>query len=828
MRHFIYTTLVLLFCNFSFSQLVCGDSLIDSGGSNGVYQNNEIDTFFLCPGTPGEAIQLIFNTFETESGYDFLTIYDGNSTSGTVIGSYDGTNNPGTIVAENPTGCLTIVWTSDISITYQGWSAMINCVPLPTCLRPSNLGISNITDLTALLNWTSNDTETRWVVEIDTVGFVPGTSSMSVIMTNPYTFNGLNQLTEYEVYIRAFCGPGDTSNYTGPISFTTGASPLFCGDIFMDSGDSTDTYELNQSYTVTACPTNPGDVIQVVFEDFALDNGFDFLTIYDANNATNQIGTYTGTNSPGTIVAENTSGCLTFSFQSDGFAVDSGWYALINCIPAPTCLKPVNLTTFNATNNSLDLSWFANNGESSWLVEYGAPGFQLGTGTQVVANSNPFTLNGLTATTSYEFYVKAICSSIDSSSFSNNPGSGTTLNDPFICGNLFTDPGGPNGVYANNISDTNTICPSGPNEVVLLDFTMFNTENNYDSLMIFNGSSTSDPLIGSYQGSVDPGMIYSTSTDGCLTAVFISDGSVTYDGWQATISCVPPLTCFTPTGLSAQVQNNSADLSWTSSGSETQWVLEYGPAGFTPGTGTISLVSTNPAHITGLNASTQYDFYVSAYCAADDTSFMAGPHPFTTAMDPFICGNMFYDNGGPGLYANNSIDTIVICPSPGFQTVVVNFLEFNTELNYDSLMIFNGNSTAAPLIGSYQGTNSPGLVMASNPTGCLTFLFTSDNIVADSGWVAQIDCLVSLNELEGNSVSVYPNPSSGKYNLQNKSSEALSFELTDINGRKIQTAQQQIKANSSLELNLTHLQDGVYFVKLLGSNGTSTLRLVKN
>src|SRR5690606_2856553 len=47
----------------------------------------------------------------------------------------------------------------------------------------------------------------------------------------------------------------------------------------------------------------------------------------------------------------------------------------------------------------------------------------------------------------------------------------------------------------------------------------------------------------------------------------------------------------------------------------------------------------------------------------------------------------------------------------------------------DELFIYDGNSTSEPLIGSWTGSNSPGIVSASfaNPTGCLTVRFISNN-----------------------------------------------------------------------------------------------------
>jgi PKD repeat protein len=68
------------------------------------------------------------------------------------------------------------------------------------------------------------------------------------------------------------------------------------------------------------------------------------------------------------------------------------------------------------------------------------------------------------------------------------------------------------------------------------------------------------------------------------------------------------------------------------------------------------------------------------------------------------------------------------------------FSSFSTELDYDTLTIYNGINTSAPVIGRYHGTTSPGIVSASNSSGALTFRFHSDEYVTSTGWAASISC----------------------------------------------------------------------------------------
>ena len=108
----------------------CSGLFYDSGGANDAYGNNLTYTMTFYPQTEGASIRVVFSEFNTESGYDYLYIYDGTSTSATLIGQYSGTTSPGTVTATNPEGALTFKFTSDQSVTAAGWFATVSCVTL--------------------------------------------------------------------------------------------------------------------------------------------------------------------------------------------------------------------------------------------------------------------------------------------------------------------------------------------------------------------------------------------------------------------------------------------------------------------------------------------------------------------------------------------------------------------------------------------------------------------------------------------------------------------------------------------------------------------------
>lgn len=55
-----------------------------------------------------------FISFQTENNYDKLKIYNGANASSPLIGTYSGSNSPGTIISTSSNGALTFSFSSEI------------------------------------------------------------------------------------------------------------------------------------------------------------------------------------------------------------------------------------------------------------------------------------------------------------------------------------------------------------------------------------------------------------------------------------------------------------------------------------------------------------------------------------------------------------------------------------------------------------------------------------------------------------------------------------------------------------------------------------------
>jgi len=101
-------------------------------------------------------------------------------------------------------------WVDDLLIDYS--------TQQDTCYAPENLTVSNITDVTADINWTPGGDEMTWTLEYKAL---TETDYISVSCNSPsYHFTGLTQLTQYSVRLKSVCGTDNESDYV-MTNFTT-------------------------------------------------------------------------------------------------------------------------------------------------------------------------------------------------------------------------------------------------------------------------------------------------------------------------------------------------------------------------------------------------------------------------------------------------------------------------------------------------------------------------------------------------------------------------------------------------------------------------------
>ncbi|MBU0765916.1 MAG: T9SS type A sorting domain-containing protein [Bacteroidetes bacterium] len=160
-----------------YSLTACKGKLTDPGGEYAPYDNNQNYVVQIAP--PGaERIRLSFESFATEAGFDFLSIYDGDTTSGNLTGAYDGEttgDSPGIIISG--AGVMTLHFTSDNNQVRDGWTAY-------WIADGGDCGLLPETQIDPINGW--------WQTEDFTVSFTDADNSATGLYGSYYQVPGFN------------------------------------------------------------------------------------------------------------------------------------------------------------------------------------------------------------------------------------------------------------------------------------------------------------------------------------------------------------------------------------------------------------------------------------------------------------------------------------------------------------------------------------------------------------------------------------------------------------------------------------------------------------
>ena len=423
-----------------------------------------------------------------------------------------------------------------------------------------------------------------------------------------------------------------------------------------------------------------------------------------------------------------------------GASYNQGYIDNLVLSAAPSCPQPTHLSVTNVTENSVTLGWTENGSASNWVIEYGPQGFTPGNGTEVQANSNPFTVDNLTPAVTYSFYVKADCGGGEESPLTgpvsatpgsfNIPVSGT--NTITTCAMVIYDDGGIDEDYSTNCNSTLIIQPSVPGNVISISGTV-NVESGWDYLYVYDGAGTDGTLLGTYSGSYT--ITDLTSTTGPLTIKFTSDGTVVYPGFELTVTCLSN-TCPPPSSIEvSNVGNTSADVSWTPAGSETSWIVEYKTADAS--TWTIATATTTSYQLTGLTGLTTYNVRVKADCGDETSSYKATSFTTPNCAATDACSYTLVLGDGYGDGWNNAYLTV---EQNGFVLATMEAEDYDLDetQTYDTVEVVLCDNNSIDLVwhsGDYDGEASITLI---GPDGAQ--IYTSPSMSSFTTYTFATDC----------------------------------------------------------------------------------------
>ena len=544
---------------------------------------------------------------------------------------------------------------------------------------------------------------------------------------------------------------------------------------------------------------------------------------------------------------------LVFFWKNSSYLTGSQTPGAIDnvAIRLQSCRRPNELVAFNITGSEASITWDTTS-SINCEIQYGQSGFMLGTGTTVPSlGAQSINITGLMDNTTYDVYIRLICSAKDTSTWSaktifktlciaeitqlpyienfDNYDNGTpiatskrdvfpdcwtflkttTATDlPYIAnwGNQYTH----SDFYALDFGYTPNgyslaIMPDVDSSIAIADLrlTFWCRSNNGNHGMLHIGvmDNPSDTATFTTIGSYDtPAQSYLPYTANMIdyegTGRYIAFKWENGNGNKLLIDDVelslnPALTCTPPTSLAtSNITENSAMVTWSAGGSESLWSVEYKRASESDYT---SAVTSSTSHtLTGLAGNTDYNVRIRAVC---------------------------YEGSSKGMIINfktlpSTVVTYTITPSAGA----------NGSINPSSQVIVNEGDDQTFTFTPNQNYLIDSIWVDNVWVGTGNTTYTIRDVQANMTIRVSFkdDLAVSQYKLD-NYVAIYPNPASEQLNIKlNAAFEQL--EITNLLGQVIYIANVN---EQEFTINVSDYRSGVYFIRLISNQGIATKKFVK-
>lgn len=437
----------------------------------------------------------------------------------------------------------------------------------------------------------------------------------------------------------------------------------------------------------------------------------------------------------------------------------------------PACAAPTAALVTPTGPTTADVTWTCVACTGTFTIEYGPAGFTPGTGATPGAGGtiasaaavSPFNLTGLSSSAVTDVYIRQDCGG---SGFSANttvakfiPGDvcANAIDLGLLISPLSSTTTGANNNFTNTCAGGNT----SPDLVYtiqvpdLYTLVIGQTVNGYDSenTLFYGGACPGTTQIACFDDPDYTNTTWQNTTGSTQTVYWVQDGyfDATNNGtFTLAWTLTAPPACPAPTALSATaITTTGATLNWNCPSCTGTYSIEYGPTGFTLGTGTTVTSGVSSVAITGLTAGTTYQFYVTQDCsvAGDGFSTVSGPASFTTVpLGDNVCGAIALAFGTNGPY-NSAGTTVEIgepaAPAGGCNTQTTwcnNTLNGSTWFTFvapvsgrvsiaapgfdDQIALYSAPNCAAILSGGSTliaaNDDGAGLSAIVNPVNCLT------------------------------------------------------------------------------------------------------------
>src|SRR5690554_1334483 len=409
----------------------------------------------------------------------------------------------------------------------------------PGCYKPWDLRVTDKTEALVQVEWSSLPAQNNWEVIYGLSGFDPSESGTLLALDQASAvLSDLQELQDYDVYVRSTCGGELVSDWEGPVEVRL---PIPGDDCFsaMNLADLTAPYSGSTSLAsndYSLCGMNNSNDLVFYYD---VEAGESLVVGQVSNNFYSRHTLRWGGTCPGeTEIAcindpdtqpvgwtNTTEDTQRVWFILGGFSSSSGDFVLDwQVYPAGVCVPVRSVRAHSISDNTATIAWELLVPGSSWEVIYGPEGFDPESeGEQLVVEEQQVVLNDLLPETTYQAYVRTLC------------------------------------------------------------------------------------------------------------------GEELASEWSTPVTFNTLEFCRVPQSLTvSSITTSSATVGWTDGGNGAEWEVEYGPAGFTPGSGTrVEGLEATSVALSDLQHSTSYDLYVRSLCGGDELSDWSSRVSFSTLCSAF-------------------------------------------------------------------------------------------------------------------------------------------------------------------------------------------------
>ena len=568
------------------------------------------------------------------------------------------------------------------------------------------------------------------------------------------------------------------------------------------------------------------------------------------------------------------------------------------------CGTASGLSATSITNTSATLNWGAVSGATSYNVQYKTAAGATWTTTTSTTASRAIT--GLTLGTAYVFQVQGVCASgsgpySSAASFSTTgsaggycTANGTNVSYEFIdkvaLGAIARTSGADGGYY--NGTATSTSVAQGSSQTITYSagfastayteywnvWVDFNRDNDFadagEQVVTNRSSNLATDLTSTF--TIPAG----AAVGATRMRVSMADasgktacGTYTYgevEDYTLNITGAAPPTCNVPAGLtSSALTASGATVSWGAATGASSYNLQYKPTAGTTWT-TVSNATTSRV-LTGLTASTAYQFQVQTVCASGSSAYSTAA-TFTTAggsttppapttycaskgnsvadewIDLVQLGAINRSSGADAGYYNGTALSTGL-PKGSSQTITYStgysgnpypetwniWIDYNRDGDFtdagEQIVTNRANTSATNLTSTFTvpTTASTGLTRMrvsmkynAGATSCEAFSYgeVEDYLVNLGSTSARREADALLADLK---LSVFPNPAQGAATVQLNLADATLVTVTirDQQGRTVGTTTTAAEAGT-FEQTLPVLPTGLYQVSIRTTDGTTT------